>query len=206
MTSLFLYITTILIFFLFLYFIFKENTLSSFIARFLLTEIILFFIHFISALVFEPVFVTSINKYFLSGSDLSTYFLVVVGIILVTLFCFYIFNLLVFLLLGSMALPQITYSSKIAPVMSVVAGLFLFFFSFDSISIVFSILFIAILSPFVFADHDYKVKLKEIELFPDLSEISSDELKNLRIQRQNLLKKLNASYKRNIFVRINRRL
>ena len=66
--------------------------------------------------------------------------------------------------------------------------------------------FIAVLSYFTFADHDYSVRLDKISRnVPDIG-ASQEEKRLSMIKNKIAIEELNNSYKRNLFVSFNREL
>ena len=93
-----------------------------------------------------------------------------------------------------------------APLLSLTSGVALFMFGVNLFYTIITTVFIAVLSYFVFADHDYSVKLDKINRsVPDI-EASQEDKKVSIVKNKIAIEELNESYKRNPFVRINREL
>ena len=200
-----------LIYFIFLYFIdIKVGTRSSFIARLILCEVILSIIHFTAILTVDKLFFPWWEKVLLLGIFSLWGFILFVLMILAiiySVFCFVAF----LTLLAEMVLPKITYCAKIAPIMSLITMLIIFILSFSTSyfaihSIILTAIIMLILTPLVFADRDYEVKLNKLKEMPDIFETTFEERKEIYIQQQKEIEDLNKSYRRNIFVRFNREL
>ena len=184
MVTLLFAVAYLLISFTFYYFIeYKKGTRASFIAKIILSELILLICHFILTMAVE---------------NFSLLMLLLVFSIIVILLSPYF---------ASLPLPEITYSYKLAPLMVIISGIIIFVFSDLHIkSIIIATSIFLFTAPLTFADHDYEVKLNKIKIMPDIFETTPEERKEIYIQQQKEIEDLNKSYRRNIFVRFIRNL
>ena len=184
MVTLLFAVAYLLISFTFYYFIeYKKGSRSSFIARIILSELVLLSCQFLLTMVIE-------------NFSLLMLFFAISFILLLLSPCF-----------ASLPLPEITYSYKLAPLMVIISGIIIFvFFDMHIKSVIIATAIFLFTAPLTFADHDYEVKLNKIKIMPDIFETTPEERKEIYIQQQKEIEDLNKSYRRNIFVRFSRNL